>query len=68
MFGRSLLCVHSQFVARRQPTYSATENSDLCRQSMFTCSRGVQRHLNTREHFKLNRAAALSEWRQIGAA
>ena len=27
-----------------------------------------ERHLYSRENFKLNRAAALAEWRQIGAA
>ena len=26
------------------------------------------RHLYSRENFKLNRAAALAEWRQLGAA
>ena len=28
----------------------------------------LERHLNSRENFKLNRAAALSEWRQLGSA
>ena len=27
-----------------------------------------ERHLYSRENFKLNRAAALAEWRQLGAA
>ncbi len=27
-----------------------------------------ERHLYSREHFKLNRAAALAEWRQLGMA
>jgi putative transposase len=27
-----------------------------------------ERHLYSRDNFKLNRAAALSEWRQLGAA
>ena len=27
-----------------------------------------ERHLHSRDKFKLNRAAALSEWRRLGAA
>ncbi len=27
-----------------------------------------ERHLYSRDNFKLNRAAALAEWRQLGAA
>ena len=27
-----------------------------------------ERHLNSRENFKVNRDAALAEWRQLGAA
>ena len=27
-----------------------------------------ERHLNTRKNFKLNRSAALAEWRQLSAA
>ena len=28
----------------------------------------LERHLYSRENFKLNRAAALAEWRDLGAA
>lgn len=28
----------------------------------------LERHLYSRDNFKLNRAAVLSEWRQLGAA
>ncbi len=27
-----------------------------------------ERHLNSRDNFKLNRTAALAEWRQLGVA
>ncbi len=45
-----------------------TTISITARQGMFTYPRGVERHLYPRANFKINRAAALVEWRQLGAA
>jgi putative transposase len=42
--------------------------SITARQGMFTYPRGVERPLYSRANFKINRAAALVEWRQLGAA
>ena len=60
----------------RRPEHSPCSVSGGCEASRnsppfilpFTITSTSERHLCSRDNFKLNRAAALAEWRQLGAA